>query len=90
MAAISIRPEETPNPNARRYLVDREVQDQPKGRFFISGKEAGEPLADALLAVDGVSAVMLLPTSITVTKQNGSTWESVESAAITVIEQHFG
>jgi len=89
MQDINIRSEETPNPNARRYLVNRAVQDQAKGRFFVSGSDAQEPLADALLAVEGVAAVMLLPGSVTVTKENGTSWEAVEPAALTVIDRQL-
>jgi len=89
MPDINIRSEETPNPNARRYLVNRGVQDQAKGRFFVSGAQTQEPLADALLAVEGITAAMLLPGSVTVTKENGTTWESIEPAALGVIEQQL-
>ncbi len=60
--------ENTSNPNAHRYLVDRAVQEQPKGRFFPSADQADDPLARALFQVEGVAAVMLLPRSVTVTK----------------------
>lgn len=89
MVDAVVRSEETPNPNSRRYLVDRVVQDQPKGRFFPSPKEADDPLARSLFEVEGVAAVMLLPASVTVTKTASASWEVVDAAAQRTIVEYF-
>lgn len=87
--AVNINSAETPNPNARRYVVDRPVQEQSKGRFFQSAEEADEPLAKELLVIAGVDSVMLLPTSITVNKTNEADWEAVDKAARQAMESYF-
>lgn len=87
--AVNINSTETPNPNARRYVVDRPVQEQSKGRFFRSADEADEPLAKELLVIDGVDSVMLLPTSITVNKTNEANWDAVDKAARQAMESYF-
>lgn len=89
MADVVVRSEGTPNPNSRRYLVDRAVQEQSKGRFFPSAQEADHPLARSLFEVEGVAAVMLLPASVTVTKSASASWDVVDAAAQRTIEQHF-
>lgn len=90
MGDAVIRGEDTPNPNARRYLVDRPVQEERKGRFFPRADEADHPLARALFGIEGVAAVMLLPTSVTVTKTASASWHDVDAEAQRAIEQHFG
>ncbi len=87
MSTLTIRVEETPNPNARRFIVNRPIQDETKGRFF---KESGsDPLVDALFAIEGVSGVMLLPGSVTVNKDNGRSWEDVAPKALEALEQQL-
>lgn len=89
--AITVTVQETPNPEARRFVVDKPVQEEPRGRFFTSADEAAdEPLAHRLLSADGIAAVLLLPTSVTVTKEGSASWEDVEVAARGVLDEHFG
>jgi len=87
--SVTIKTVETPNPNARRYMVDRPVQEESKGRYFKLSDETDEPLVKSLLTIDGADSVMLLPNSITVNKKNGSPWEVVDPAAIQAIEDYF-
>jgi hypothetical protein len=89
MGDVSVRSEATPNPNARRFLVDRTVQEQPKGRFFSSPEQADDPLARSLFELEGVAAVMLLPASVTVTKTASASWDVVDEGAQRTIQQHF-
>lgn len=89
MGDAVVRSEDTPNPNARRYLVDRPVQEQPKGRFFPSADKADDPLARSLFEVDGVAAVMLLPTSVTVTKTASASWDVLDADAQRAIARYF-
>lgn len=87
--SVIVRLEDTPNPNARRYVLNRPVQEQAKGRFFRSAGETDEQLAKALFAIEGVDGVMFLPNSVTVNKTNDASWDSVETAARDAIEGYF-
>lgn len=89
MDTLSIRIEETPNPNAHRYVLNRQVQEEAKGRFFAVDDQPDEPLALALVQVDGVTNVLLLPNSVTVNKDNERDWKAVDDATLAVIEDHF-
>jgi hypothetical protein len=86
---MDVRVQPTPNPNARRFLLDRPVQAEPRGRSFKDPATAADPLAARLLSVDGVAAVMLLPGSVTVTKEPAATWEEVEPRIRETLEEHF-
>lgn len=87
--AVNVTVQETPNPQARRFVVDRPVQDESRGRFFTDPGSADDPLAARLLAAEGVTAVLLLPTSVTVTKEPGAAWDDVEPVAQQALEGHF-
>ncbi len=89
MTPVSIRREDTPNPNARRYVLDRPVQEQAKGRFFRAPDETDEPLVKRLFGVEGVVGVMLLPNSVTVNKAAQVTWEEVDHKAVEALETYF-
>lgn len=88
---VNVTVQETPNPQARRFVVDQPVQDASRGRFFTSVDEAAEePLVHRLLSADGVAAVLLLPTSVTVTKDAGASWDEVEVTARGILSEHLG
>lgn len=84
---VSITVQETPNPNARRFMLDVPVQQEQRGRFFKSDQEVDDPFAEELLRVFGVQAVMLLPGSVTVNKEPQASWDNLEKAVRDAIER---
>lgn len=87
---VNVTVQETPNPQARRFVVDQPVQDQSRGRYFTRVEDAAdEPLVHQLLSTDGVAAVLLLPTSVTVTKDESASWDAVEDTAREILGEHF-
>jgi hypothetical protein len=87
--AVDITVQETPNPHARRFVLDRPVQEHSRGRFFTDAASTEDTLAKRLLELDGVEAAMLLPTSITLNKAADASWEDVESAARAALTDYF-
>lgn len=87
--AVEITVQETPNPAARRFVVDKPVQEQSRGRFYTDAADADDELATVLLEVSGVERVMLLPTSVTVNKADEASWDDVEPAARAALEDYF-
>jgi NFU1 iron-sulfur cluster scaffold homolog, mitochondrial len=67
----------TPNPNARKFLLDRPVSEQPLS-FFNAPAAAGHALAEELFQIPGVSSLLLLGDFITVNKQADTPWDRVE------------
>lgn len=82
--------EETPNPNARRYVVDRPVQEGARGRFFTAPEQSDEPLVAELLALQGTVGVMLLPNSVTINKAPATTWDELDPAVRETLSRYFG
>lgn len=89
MSDLEIRVEETPNPNAKRYVLNRPVQEASKGRFFTATSEDREPLVEKLLGLQGISGVMLLPNSVTINKDTGITWEDLGPQAEDALKSYF-
>lgn len=87
---MDITVQETPNPDARRFVLDKPVQEESRGRFFTDASTADDSLARTLLELDGVEGAMLLPTSVTINKTAGATWDEVEPAARAALEAYFG
>ncbi len=81
---IQITVQGTPNPDAAKFLLDRPVPEGGSRSYFNALEAAGDPLAEAILQLEGVRAVLLVDNFVTVTKTSDSSWseliEPVEAA----------
>lgn len=68
----------TPNPNAMKFVLDRPIVDQPLS-LFNAGAAAGNPLAEKLFAISGVSSLLFLGDFITVNKAPDSKWSDISA-----------
>jgi hypothetical protein len=66
----------TPNPNAAKFVLDREVSQQPTS-FFNAQAAAGHPLAEKLFAIEGVTSLLLLGDFVTVNKRAEAKWKEI-------------
>ena len=82
---VTISP--TPNPNALKFTVGADVGG-PK--TFAAGQDAADPLAGALLALEGVTSVFMTADFVTLSKSPDGDWEQIAAAAKTILEDHFG
>lgn len=84
-----IQTEETPNPNALKFLPGETVMQ--KGTMFIAKKEEASrsPLASALFQIAGVEAVFLGNDFVTVTKNESSRWEILKPMVLTEIMDFY-
>lgn len=74
----------TPNPNARKLVLDRQISPEPLS--FRSADEAkGHPLASSLFAIDGIIAVLLLHDFVTINKSSEARWADITSKAKRVL-----
>lgn len=89
MSDVLIRIQQTPNPNAMLFHVDRTVTGERMLQFDSTDQAADEPLAGALFAIDGVDTVFFMPNSITVNKKGAAAWEAIAPAAEEAIRAHF-
>ena len=62
---------ETPNPNAKKILTDREVADTE----------------EKLYKIEGIKSVFLCPGFITITKEENIEWESINQDIISIFDK---
>jgi hypothetical protein len=77
----------TPNPNARKFTLDRPVGGMVN---VTDAAQAGDhPLSAALFALDGVVGVFATADFVTVSKAPEADWAQLEPAAADVVAAHF-
>jgi len=76
--SVTIRFQPTPNPNAGKFVVDREIVAGDRPRSYGSREEAaGDPLALALFELEGVASVFMVEDFVTVTKEPSADWDDL-------------
>lgn len=83
-----IQTETTPNPATLKFLPGRPVLADGAREFRTPQAAAASPLAGALLAIDGVEAVMFGPDFVSVTKTDAE-WTHLKPAVLGTIMEHF-
>jgi len=76
----------TPNPNAAKFVLDRQVSPQPTS-FFNAAAAQDHPLAKKLFAIDGVASLLFLGDFITVNKQPNVSWDDIAKSVRNVLEK---
>lgn len=66
----------TPNPNAAKFVLNREISDRPIS-FLNPAEGGGHPLASQLFGIKGVKSILLLGDFVTVNKDAATKWEQV-------------
>lgn len=84
---MPVRIEATPNPNALKFTVGQDVGG-PK--TFVPGDTAGDPLAERLLALPGVTSMFMTADFVTLTKAPDADWEQIALEAQEILQSHFG
>lgn len=86
---VQVRIATTPNPNSRKFTVNREVW-SGRARTVADRDDAlGLPLAARLLDVPGIKRLFFLRDFITVTREPGADWDTITAAVTRVIEEHY-
>lgn len=83
-----IQTEATPNPATLKFLPGQNVLGQGAMEFRSTEAAANAPLAQALLAIEGVEAVMYGGDFVSVTK-NEKDWAHLKPAILGTIMEHF-
>src|ERR671928_1648082 len=69
--------EETPNPNAVKFILKEPVTAGTTRSFHSAEEAAGDPLAGPLFAVGDVSSVFYMDRMITVEKTDEADWDDL-------------
>jgi len=78
VAEVMVRFQPTPNPNAGKFVTDREVVPGGASRSYHDPAQArGDALGEALMALDGVASVFMVEDFVTVTKRPEADWQEL-------------
>ncbi len=68
----------TPNPNAGKFVVDRQVVPSGGSRSFFEAEDArDDPVGESLMALPGVRSIFMVDDFITVTKTPATEWDDL-------------
>ena len=87
---VNIQLEWTPNPSTLKYVVDRKLL--PSGAVNITSKEMAKeksPLAERLMEIKGVTAVMVGTNFVTITKGDDGEWDEVNDQVMALVDEHL-
>jgi hypothetical protein len=76
----------TPNPNALKFVLDREISDRPIS-FLTAAEGANHPLASQLFGITGVTSVLILGDFVTVNKEAGEKWEPITARVKEILQK---
>ncbi|MBL4699597.1 MAG: NifU N-terminal domain-containing protein [Phycisphaerales bacterium] len=77
--------ETTPNPNARKLIV--EPSPGAIRSYFKSADAANDPLGSALFGIDGITNVLIHTKFISVCVEPGTSWKSITKAIEVVLAE---
>jgi hypothetical protein len=74
----NITVEGTPNPNAAKFTVDRNLMEGGSSASYFDPETAkDDPLASRLFSVEGVESLLIAEDFVTVTKSESADWEGL-------------
>ena len=89
-SAVYVSLEFTPNPNTLKYSVNRKLVEKGAANFTKKADaDERSPLASKLLAIEGISGVMVGKDFVTITKTEEGDWDHVHKSASDTIEKHL-
>ena len=90
MPAPTIEFQQTPNPNAGKFVVSQQVAPVGTSRSYYDRDEAREdPVARALMSLEGVRSLFMVDDFITVTKTPVARWEVLVPRVEEAIREHL-
>lgn len=80
----------TPNPNAGKFVVGRQVTPLGTSRSYYHLDEVGDDrMAYALLSLPGVRSLFMVDDFVTVTKTAAADWTAIAPEVIRIIDEHL-
>jgi len=84
---MPVRYQPTPNPNAGKFVVGRQVVEGDASRSYYSADQASaNPLAAALFEIDGVQSLFMVEDFVTVMKATDADWSTLVPRVTSAIE----
>ncbi len=88
MTEPSVRFQNTPNPNAGKFTLDRVVVEGKSSRsYYNAGQAEADPMGKALFEIEGVASLFMVEDFVTVTKAPDVDWEALTPRVIETIQR---
>lgn len=88
MMPASVRFQNTPNPNAGKFTVDRRiVEGKASKSYYSAAQAAADPIGAALFRLEGVASLFLVEDFVTVTKHPDASWDALAPRVIDALQQ---
>lgn len=88
-AEIIVRAQDTPNPNALKFIVNGDLKTEGKATFYSPIEAQGMPLIESLFDIPGVKQVYLYQNTLTVTHSGELPAEIVKEQVKAVIKSRL-
>ena len=76
----------TPNPNAVKFVLDREISDRPVS--FLQPEEGkNHPVASLLFSIKGVTSVLMLGDFVTINKRPEIAWKTITEKVEEILQK---
>lgn len=85
-----IEVEGTPNPNAAKFVVEETLSSGGSRSYFDAEDAEGDRLAERLLEVEGVEALLIVDNFVTVTKREELEWAELVDEVKDVLCRELG
>jgi len=90
MAKPTVNFQQTPNPNAGKFVVSQQVAPVGTSRSYYEADEAREdPVARALMRLTGIRSIFMVDDFITVTKTPATSWDDLVPQVEEAIRDHL-
>lgn len=90
MAKPTVEFQQTPNPNAGKFVVSRKVAPVGTSRSYYDPEEARtDPVARALMRLPGVRSIFMVDDFVTVTKTPLARWDDLAPRIQEAIREHL-
>ncbi len=90
MSDLQVYIEPTPNPNARKFIMNKTVKTEGKSTYTSCVQCAHNPLAYELFTITGVEQVYFFRNVITITKDWELDWDALEIEIRKCLENNIG
>ena len=84
--ALGVTPEQTPNPNAMKFTLERKLAGKGSFTFNSAAEAASHPVGRALFEVAGVKSVFGVNNFVTVTKDDDASWDRLIAAVTAALQ----
>lgn len=84
---LEFRIQSTPNPNARKYVIDKHLKVEGKVSYQDIKDCSHIPIAESLLLINGVTQIHFFENVLTVTQDGSIEWPLIDKAVQDILEE---